>query len=81
MLRLIVSVMEPLREWHTEQSKALRSCSEVCDWYIAQASGPGGCHLRKIASLLSDAGLLSDFGVGRFACGGLLDTLQRDSGL
>lgn len=37
--KVIMAVLSPMREWQTQQSKALRSCAEVCDWYMAQACG------------------------------------------
>lgn len=77
LCRVIMVVMEPLRQWQSSQSKELRSCNEVCWWYMNQSLGNGWDCLCAFMRLLRDAGLLTDLGAGRLLPGDRLETLHR----
>ena len=46
---MIVFLLGPLRAWHSEQSRTLRSASEVKDWYCCAASGSGFASILEVA--------------------------------
>lgn len=77
LCRVIMAVMEPLRQWQSSQSKELRYCNEVCWWYMNQSLGDGWDCLCALMRLLTDAGLLTDLGAGRLLPGDRLETLHR----
>lgn len=37
--KLVCFLAEPVRSWHSEQSRGLRSCDECAGWYCSQALG------------------------------------------
>lgn len=76
---LICAVLEPMREWQSQQSRALRSCPEVLAWYKQAALGHGWASLNAIAKLIEDDGVLADLGVGQLEPQDKLDNLSNIS--
>lgn len=62
--KLICAVLEPMREWDTQQSRMLRSSPEALLWYKWESLGHGWASLNAIARLTHDQGTLADLGVG-----------------
>lgn len=64
-LTIILAVLRPLRAFHSEQSKRLRSTKEALEWYIEQSLGKGFDILRQLAEMTSDHGVLFVAGIGK----------------
>ena len=52
-----------VREWHTEQNKANRSCEESVSWMVQMASGGGTASCAGTLQLLQSSGFLEDLGM------------------
>lgn len=62
---IILCVLRPLRSYHSEQSKRLRSTGEALQWYTVQSMGRGFEVLRQLAEMCSDDGMLFVAGIGK----------------
>lgn len=75
-LTIILAVLGPVREWHSEQSKRLRSSQEVLTWYTEQSMGKGFEVLRKLVGMCYDDGFLYSVGIGKESSEGMAKHLK-----